>query len=228
MPTKQLNMWIKKLPHAMFANLFGPTETTDICTYYVVDRKIENTESLPIGKHCDNCDVMVIKEDGTEARDGEEGELCVRGSFLAAGYYKNPEKTNQVFVQNPLNKAYPEVVYRTGDIVKYNEKGELIYISRKDFQIKHMGYRIELGEIENRINNIDGIMNCACIYDTENSKIVLFYQGNIDEVEILNKAKEKLTNYMVPNKVVKLDKLPYNANGKIDRKLLQNMNKENN
>lgn len=227
MPTKQLNMWIKKLPHAMFANLFGPTETTDICTYYVVDRKIENTESLPIGKHCDNCDVMVIKEDGTEARDGEEGELCVRGSFLAAGYYKNPEKTNQVFVQNPLNKAYPEVVYRTGDIVKYNEKGELIYISRKDFQIKHMGYRIELGEIENRINNIDGIMNCACIYDTENSKIVLFYQGNIDEVEILNKAKEKLTNYMVPNKVVKLDKLPYNANGKIDRKLLQNMNKEN-
>lgn len=228
MPTKQLNMWIKKLPHAMFANLFGPTETTDICTYYVIDRKIENTESLPIGKHCDNCDVMVIKEDGTEARDGEEGELCVRGSFLAAGYYKNPEKTNQVFVQNPLNKAYPEVVYRTGDIVKYNEKGELIYISRKDFQIKHMGYRIELGEIENRINNIDGIMNCACIYDTENSKIVLFYQGNIDEVEILNKAKEKLTNYMVPNKVVKLDKLPYNANGKIDRKLLQNMNKENN
>lgn len=228
MPTKQLNMWIKKLPHAMFANLFGPTETTDICTYYVVDRKIENTESLPIGKHCDNCDVMVIKEDGTEARDGEEGELCVRGSFLAAGYYKNPEKTNQVFVQNPLNKAYPEVVYRTGDIVKYNEKGELIYISRKDFQIKHMGYRIELGEIENRINNIDGIMNCACIYDTENSKIVLFYQGNIDEVEILNKAKEKLTNYMVPNKVVKLDKLPYNANGKIDRKLLQNMNKESN
>lgn len=212
----------------MFANLFGPTETTDICTYYVIDRKIENTESLPIGKHCDNCDVMVIKEDGTEARDGEEGELCVRGSFLAAGYYKNPEKTNQVFVQNPLNKAYPEVVYRTGDIVKYNEKGELIYISRKDFQIKHMGYRIELGEIENRINNIDGIMNCACIYDTENSKIVLFYQGNIDEVEILNKAKEKLTNYMVPNKVVKLDKLPYNANGKIDRKLLQNMNKENN
>ena len=91
-----------------------------------------------------------------------------------------------------------------------------------------MGYRIELGEIENRINNIDGIMNCACIYDTENSKIVLFYQGNIDEVEILNKAKEKLTNYMVPNKVVKLDKLPYNANGKIDRKLLQNKNKENN
>lgn len=197
-------------------------------TYYVIDRKIENTESLPIGKHCDNCDVMVIKEDGTEARDGEEGELCVRGSFLAAGYYKNHEKTSQVFVQNPLNKEYPEVVYRTGDIVKYNEKGELIYISRKDFQIKHMGYRIELGEIENRINNIDGIMNCACIYDTENSKIVLFYQGNIDEVEILNKAKEKLTNYMVPNKVVKLDKLPYNANGKIDRKLLQNMNKENN
>ena len=77
MPTKQLNMWIKKLPHAMFANLFGPTETTDICTYYVVDRKIENTESLPIGKHCDNCDVMVIKRRWNRSkRWRRRGTLC--------------------------------------------------------------------------------------------------------------------------------------------------------
>ena len=80
MPTKQLNMWIKKLPHAMFANLFGPTETTDICTYYVVDRKIENTESLPIGKHCDNCDVMVI--DTTIFQHTIQPVCCLSGSYL--------------------------------------------------------------------------------------------------------------------------------------------------
>ena len=226
MPIKQLNMWINKFPNAMFANLYGPTETTDICTYYVVNRKFENTETLPIGKHCDNCDVVIIKEDGTEAKKGEEGELCVRGSFLASGYYKNPEKTSSAFVQNPLNPYFPEIIYKTGDIVKYNEYDEIIYISRKDFQIKHMGYRIELGEIENRINNIDGVTTCASIYDLAQKKIVLFYQGSIEKIDLINMAKDKLTNYMMPNKVIKIEKMPYNANGKIDRNLLKKMNEE--
>ena len=223
MPVKQLNVWIEHLPDAMFANLCGPTEITDICTYYIVDRKFENNESLPIGKACYNCDVLIIKEDGTRAKVGEEGELCVRGSFLALGYYNNPEKTSQSFVQNPLNKVYPEIIYKTGDIVKENERGEIIYISRKDFQIKHMGYRIELGEIENAINNIDGIIACACIYDMQNKKIVLFYQGDkeLTEKEILQKAKTKLPNYMLPNEVCKLEKMIYNANGKIDKNKLK-------
>lgn len=217
MPTKQLNYWIDNIPNAMYANLFGPTETTDICTYYIVDRKFENNESLPIGKTCNNCDVMIIKEDGTKALNGEEGELCVRGSFLAMGYYNNPEKTSSVFVQNPLNRNYPEIIYRTGDIVKYNERGELIYLSRKDFQIKHMGYRIELGEIEATINNVEGISTCACIYDKENSKIVLFYQGDKEQEDIIGESKKVLTTYMQPSSIIKLDRMPYNSNGKIDR-----------
>ena len=203
-------------------------EITDICTYYIVDRKFENNESLPIGKACYNCDVLIIKEDGTRAKNGEEGELCVRGSFLALGYYNNPEKTNQAFIQNPLNTAYPEIIYKTGDIVKTNERGEILYISRKDFQIKHMGYRIELGEIENAINNIDGIISCACIYDNENKKIILFYQGNnkLTDKEILHKSKEALPNYMIPNEIHRLSQMVYNANGKIDKNQLKKMVKE--
>ena len=225
MPVKQLNIWIEHLPDAMFANLCGPTEITDICTYYIVDRKFENNESLPIGKSCYNCDVLIIKEDGTRTKVGEEGELCVRGSFLALGYYNNPEKTNQSFVQNPLNKAYPEIIYKTGDIVKENERGEILYISRKDFQIKHMGYRIELGEIETTINNIDGIIACSCIYDVKNKKIVLFYQGDkeLTEKAILQETKTKLPNYMLPNELYKLDHMFYNANGKIDKNKLREM-----
>ena len=221
MQTKQLNIWRKALPDAFFANLFGPTETTDICTYYVVDRTFSDTESLPIGRACDNCGIMVVTDEGHLASTGEAGEMYVRGSFLADGYYNNPKQTQAAFILNPFNHAYPETVYKTGDLVAYNQRGELMYLSRKDFQIKHMGYRIELGEIETAINGISGIICAACIYDLEKKQIVLFYQGSPDEQYISREATLRLPAYMCPNRVVKLDKMLYNANGKIDRKTLQ-------
>lgn len=101
-----------------------------------------------------------------------------------------------------------------------------MYLERKDFQIKHMGYRIELGEIESNIFAIDGILSCACIYDNEKDNIVLFYQANsIDEEEVFSEAKKRLVPYMVPEKIVRLDKMPINANGKIDRVKLKEMEK---
>lgn len=160
----------------MFANLYGPTEVTDICTYYIVDRKFKNDESLPIGVACDNCEVLVLKDDFTKANFGEEGQLCVKGSYLALGYYNNKEATKRAFIQNPLNLKFPEVIYLTGDIVKYNQRGELEYISRKDFQIKHMGYRIELGEIEKVANSIEGIQSVACVYDFKKAELLCFIQ----------------------------------------------------
>lgn len=226
MPVKQLNMWMDALPEAMFANLFGPTETTDICSYYVVDHKFRNDESIPIGKHCDNCNLIIVDENNKEIEPKDtknSGELLVRGSFLASGYYKNIAKTNEVFVQNPLNDKYNEIVYRTGDIVKYNENGEIIYLSRKDYQIKHMGYRIELGEIEKNIYGIDEVVLCACVYDDKTERIVLFYQGDIEKDNLAKKLNDKLLPYMRPNAYVKLTKMPYNMNGKIDRKKLKTM-----
>ena len=222
MPTKQLNYWIRNLDEdILYANLFGPTETTDICTFYVLDREFEDSESIPIGIPCDNCQVMIIKEDGTEAGPGEEGELYARTSFMAEGYYNNPEKTRQAFVQNPLHTAYPERVYRTGDLVRRNDAGEIIYISRKDFQIKRNGYRIELGEIEAAANSVDKVKSCACIYLKSCERLVLLYEGGPKDPEkVLFAVKAKVPAYMIPDQILRRKDMPKNANGKIDRKEL--------
>ena len=230
MPTRPLNYWIQNLPDAMYANLFGPTETTDICTYYIVDRPFKDDEPLPMGYACDNCDVFVIDSNGCEVSPdvdpetgySSEGELYVRGSFVALGYYGNDEKTRDAFVQNPLNDKYPELVYRTGDLVKYNRYGELVYISRKDYQIKHMGYRIELGEIEAAAGAIDGIRSYACIYDEADDKIVFIYEGRKkDDAELLEAFRRRVPHYMEPGRFVRVTAMPHNANGKIDRKRLK-------
>lgn len=218
MPVRQLTYWRRKLPEAMFANLFGPTETTDICTYYVVDREFSEGETLPIGRHCDDCRVFVIKEDGTEASlPGEEGELYAAGPFVALGYYNNPEKTAAAFVQDPLNSAYPEKVYKTGDLVRIGDRGELLYISRKDFQIKHMGYRIELGEIEAAAAAAENVAASVALYDKEADDLVVVYQGKLKEDAMREALSQRLPVYMMPRVIVKVKNMRYNQNGKIDR-----------
>lgn len=225
MPIKHLNYWINNLSDdILFANLYGPTETTDICTFYKIDRKFKDDEILPIGKHCDNCDVIIVNEKGEEAKAGEEGELYVRGSFLSLGYYNNPQKTKEAFVQNPLNNAYPEIVYKTGDLVKLNEFNEIMYLTRKDFQIKHMGYRIELLEIEAVASSLKNVEDVCVIYDENNKKIVLFYKGRkVNENDFFEFLSNKLPPYLVPNKIIKLKQMPQNQNGKIDRLKLKNL-----
>ena len=218
MPAKQLNVWREKLPDVMFINLYGPTEITVDCTYYVVERDFDSDEYIPIGRPCENMQVLVFNDDGRLVGVEEPGELCVRGTGVALGYYNNKGKTREVFVQNPLHDLYDDIIYRTGDIVKYNKRGELEFVSRKDFQIKHNGNRIELGEIEVAINALDDVTNAACIFDSEEDKIVLYYttaSGN--ELDIINLVKDRLPKYMFPNVINHLTAMPHNMNGKIDR-----------
>lgn len=108
----------------------------------------------------------------TEA--GKQGEICVVGTALALGYYRNEEKTSQAFVQNPLNDCYPELMYRTGDLGRYDEQGDLYYITRKDFQIKHMGHRIELGEIEVSFRHWKGLSGSAAYTMSRKTRLSAF------------------------------------------------------
>lgn len=224
MPAKQLKVWMNKLPNATYANLYGPTEITVDCTYYIVDREFADDEYIPIGKPCRNMQILVLNDEDKLVKIGEPGELCVRGTGVALGYYNNKSKTKEVFVQNPLHGLYEDKIYRTGDIVQYNERGELAFVSRKDFQIKHKGNRIEMGEIEVAVNSIPEVTNAVCIFDQPNDKIVLYYTTSSgQELDIINMVKEKIPVYMFPEVINRLDVMPYNMNGKIDRIELKKM-----
>ncbi len=225
MPAKQLKVWMSRLPAGCrFINLYGPTEITVDCTYYEVDREFQDNEYIPIGKACSNKQVIVLDDSNQPVGTDEPGELCVRGTGVALGYYNNPQKTDEVFVQNPLNPFYEDRIYRTGDIVKYNDKGELVFVSRKDFQIKHKGNRIELGEIEVAVNSIPNVTNAACIFDQKEDRIVLYYTSNDGrEMDVINLIKDRIPVYMYPEVMIHLKDMPYNMNGKIDRMELKKM-----
>lgn len=223
MPNKVLNYWRNYLPDVMYVNLYGPTEITCNCTFYKVDRPFADEEALPIGITFKNTDVFLLDaERKSLVEPGETGELCVRGSSLALGYYNNEEKTREAFIQNPLNPMYPETIYCTGDLVRYAEDGNLMFISRKDYQIKHMGHRIELSEIEIAINALPFVEAACCIYDEQEEKIVCFYQAAEQcDRELLKSLGKTLPKYMFPNRLEHYEKLPLNKNAKIDRTWLK-------
>lgn len=217
MPTRQFNIWRHYLPDVQYANLYGPTEATGDCTYYKITRELADNEPIPIGYACENTEVLLLDEQGRPVPDGETGEICVRGVSLALGYYNNPEKTDQVFVPNPLQKHYRELVYRTGDLGRVNQYGEILYVARKDNQIKHMGHRIELGEIETAIAALEGIRRVCCLYDQTRGKIVAVYEGDLDRTQVIDGIKHALPKYMIPNVYHQVADMPINLNGKIDR-----------
>lgn len=222
-PTKQFNYWRKNLPNTEFANLYGPIEITLDCTYYIVKRDFDDSEPLPIGYPCRNTDILILNEEDKMCRQGEEGELCVRGTSLAMGYYKNPDKTAKVFVQNPLNRNYPEIIYRTGDMVYVNELGEIVFKGRKDSLIKHMGYRIELGEIEHAvINKLKLVEYCCVVYNKQKKEITMFYESpeKIESGEFRKQLISLFPKYMIPVVYIQKELLPRNTNGKIDRQML--------
>ena len=220
-PTKQYNYWHHHLPSVTFANLYGPIEITLDCTYYIINKEIPDEEPLPIGYPCHNTDILILDDEDRAVKEpGVEGELCVRGTSLAMGYYNNPEKTAAAFVQNPLNKAYPELIYRTGDVVSLNDEGLIMFKGRKDNIVKHMGYRTDLGEIEHVIiNTLKLVKNGCIVYNQSEKQITLFYEAEqeIPVSEFRVQIGKVLPKYMIPTAFHRLEQLQRNANGKIDR-----------
>ncbi|MBQ9478250.1 MAG: amino acid adenylation domain-containing protein, partial [Selenomonadaceae bacterium] len=176
-PQKHLTYWFEHLPQAVFVNMYGPIEITVDCLYHVVTARDIEERALPIGKTFPNTTIHILNDEDRECAIDEQGELCVGGTSLAMGYYNDPDKTAAAFVQNPLNKSYIETIYRTGDIVYRRGDGNVMFVGRKDFQVKHLGYRIELGEIESVAVSLPFIENACVLYDKERKQIILVYES---------------------------------------------------
>lgn len=223
MPLKQLEIWKKFVPDAEYINLYGPTEITCNCTYYRIPKEADlasYTKGIPMGLPFPNERILLL--DGNNelvTTPDTEGEVCVSGTCVALGYY-NSEKTAEVFVQNPLNKATFERIYRTGDLATRGTDGNYYYIGRKDTQIKHMGHRIELGEIENAISQHTDVTRACCIF--ADNKITAFYTGKeTEKKDLVSLLKVSLPVYMIPSDFIYTAEFPLTKNGKIDKRALQ-------
>jgi D-alanine--poly(phosphoribitol) ligase subunit 1 len=216
MPARPLKYWMERHPGAVYSNLYGPTEITVDCTYFNVPTDWDEDE-VPIGVPCRNSGILVLDESDGLA---DEGELCVRGSGVALGYWNDADKTRAAFVQNPVNKNYNEVIYRTGDLVK-RKNGLLYFVGRKDQQIKHNGYRIELGEIESAVAGLERVGECVAGYDQQRKRIYLaVVAGGIERVELMLLLAKLLPKYMIPGKIEFFHELPLTPNRKLDRKAI--------
>ena len=223
MPIPVLNYWRRYYPEAELYQLYGPTEITGVCLYYKITDDYNANEKIPLGKPFKNTGVVILDENDeniTQSQINVAGEICVYGTCLAAGYYNNPEKTKEAFVQNPFVTQYTSIIYRTGDLAKWDKDGNLIFVSRKDYQIKHNARRIELGEIEAAMLSLDEIKTCCCVQNREKDKLVLYYAGELTGQEIMINMKNKLPQYMIPTEYHREERLPILPNGKLNRKLM--------
>lgn len=227
-PTKHLRALMEKLPHPRYANLYGPTET-NVCAYYEVEPlPPEQTAPIPIGKACTNTDLVAINAEGKRvAQTGEEGLLYARGSTVMQGYYGRPEASAACFIPNPFAVGREEKLYCTGDWVTLDERGNYLFVGRKDFMIKTRGYRVELGEIEAVMVAHPAVDEAVAlpipdeaIGNTIHAVVTLTDSQSLDVTTLKQHCAEKLPAYMVPEKIEFRDSLPRTDNGKIDRRRL--------
>ena len=230
-PIKFLRQLVHAVPDAAYYNLYGPTET-NVCTYYRVrpeDVAPQRSQPVPIGKACENMEVFAVDEEGRRVSEvGKEGELWVRGSCVAQGYWGDRERTARSFIPNPFQLQFDEITYRTGDIVVLDEDGEnWLFVGRRDHMIKTRGYRVELGEIESALYDHKGVKEAAVVAipdDLIGNRLIAFVVPHDDSIVTAGDIKmhciHRLPSYMAPESVEFLKMIPKTSTGKIDRPLL--------
>ena len=231
MPPELAHQWLQRYPEIGLVNAYGPAECSDDVAFYRVDLASTRGTYLPIGTPTDNNRLYLLDGALELVPQGAVGEVCVAGTGVGRGYVSDPLRTAPVFVPNPFG-APGERLYRTGDLARRRSDGVLEYVGRVDHQVKIRGYRIELGEIEARLHEQPEVRDAAVgVQEGVNGKHLVGYLVAADEAlnpsERLDRIKQRLRaelpEYMVPLHWLWLDRLPLNANGKLDRKALPDL-----
>jgi acyl-coenzyme A synthetase/AMP-(fatty) acid ligase len=228
LPTPALIYWMQRLPHVQFTNLYGPTETAISSSYYTVPECPQDPQAVvPIGTGCDGEELLVLDDSLRPTPPGQTGDVYIGGVGLALGYWRDPERTANVFVPHPQRPG--ERIYKTGDLGRVGDDGLVYFLGRSDSQIKSRGYRIELGEIEAAMNAVVGVQECAVVAvpadEFEGLAICCAYvaapDAAITPTTIRRELSRLLPAYMLPAKWRAFDQFPRNASGKIDRRRLK-------
>lgn len=220
---KAMKQWEAAAPKAgHFWNFYGSTELLS-ASLYKVDRDFGNDENVPSGIPYRCTHIIFVDENGNQLPAGETGEMLIHTPWMFSGYYRDAARTEAAFVNDPLKKGYNELYFKTGDLGYMNAKGELVVVGRKDNMIKHKGYRMELGEVEFAALGAEGVNDCCCVYDRENSNIYLCYTGAFSEKEVKAYLKDRIPRFAMPEYYVHLESLPYTANMKVNRLELTRM-----
>ena len=219
MPISEYKKWRAAYPDATFVNLYGPTEATGMSCYWIADRELDEGESIPIGKPFRNTEILLISGN-RRAGKGECGEIFIRGRGVTLGYFGDRVESDRAFVQNPMLDSYRDIAYRTGDIGRYNQHGELVFVSRCDRVIKRHGFKVCLDEIEAAAERCDGILRAAAIFDESEQRILLYYTGVEQGDSLIRSLRARLSRHAVPDRCIHLEIMPQTANGKKDRRAL--------
>ena len=214
----------KTLGRARIVNMYGPTEATIWVTSYIIGEELDHLSTIPIGKPVCNNRILILNKSGKLCGVGVPGEICICGKNVTRGYFKDPGKTADVFIQMGESG---EIVYKTGDTGKYLYNGNIEYIGRRDDMVKVRGYRIEIGEIESVMLEYQTVKEVAVIARKagESNRLVCFYvSGRELSIDGMRRHLQlKLPEYMIPSQFIHMDQMPLTPNGKIDRRALSNM-----
>jgi acyl-coenzyme A synthetase/AMP-(fatty) acid ligase len=230
LPTPTLIYWMRRLPHARFTNLYGPTETTIASSHYTVPHcPADAREPIPIGTACAGEELLILDAEMRPVAAGETGDLYIRGAGLSPGYWRDPQKTAGVFLPYRTATGAEDRIYRTGDLARLGADGLIYFAGRRDHQIKSRGYRIELGEIETALAALPELRESAVVAvqseGFEGWMICCAYvpvRGrSLDPQFLRQRLARVLPGYMLPAHWMRCDALPRNANGKTDRPVLR-------